>query len=89
MVGTENESGGPTPRVVWVSYNGYLYRCSPEGLRPVLEDEAEFRSLARSLAERRSHPNAERSVSSRSGPFADLTEEHEPMDEEHELEEDL
>ena len=92
VVGTESESGGPTPRVVWVSYNGYLYRCSPEGLRPVPEDEAEFRSLARSLAEGRLHPeleNAEQSVSSRSGQFADLTKEHEPMDEDHELEEDL
>ena len=86
VVGTESESGGPTPRVVWVSYNGYLYRCSPEGLRPVPEDEAEFRSLARSLAEGRLHPeleNAEQSVSSRSGQFADLTKEHEPMDEDH------
>ncbi|CAL1152848.1 unnamed protein product [Cladocopium goreaui] len=60
--------------------------------RPAKEDEAEFRSLARSLAEGRLHPeleNAEQSVSSRSGQFADLTKEHEPMDEDHELEEDL
>ena len=92
VVGTESESGGPTPRVVWVSYNGYLYRCSPEGLRPVPEDEAEFRSLARSLAEGRLHPElekAEHSVSSKSGQFVDLSKQHEPMEEDHELEEDL
>ena len=43
IIGTESESSGPVPRLVWVSYNGFLYRCSPEGLRPVPEDEMLFK----------------------------------------------
>ena len=92
VVGIESESGGPVPRLVWVSHNGYLYRCSPEGLRPVPEDKAEFRSLARSLSEGRLHPEleqAEQNVSSKSGQFEDLSEEHKPIEEDHELEDDL
>ena len=49
VIGTESSKNSPIPRIVWVSFNGYLYRCSPEGLRPVPEDEAEFRRLARSF----------------------------------------
>eukprot|EP00438_Fugacium_kawagutii_P033822 Skav235831 [mRNA] locus=scaffold1931:222076:230114:- [translate_table: standard] len=92
VVGIESESGGPVPRLVWVSFNGYLYRCSPEGLRPVPEDEAEFRSLARDLSEGRLHPEleqAEQSVTTKSGQYEDLTKDHEPQEEDHELEEDL
>ena len=92
VVGLESESGGPVPRIVWVSFNGYLYRCSAEGLRPVPEDEAEFRNLARSLAEGRLDPaveQAEQNVSSKSGQFQDLVKENEPLEEDHELEDDL
>ena len=31
IVGVESSRGSIVPRIVWVSYNGYLYRCSPEG----------------------------------------------------------
>ena len=56
------------------------------------DDEAEFRSLARSLSEGRLHPEleqAEQNVSSKSGQFEDLSEEHKPIEEDHELEDDL
>ena len=92
VVGLESESGGPVPRVVWVSFNGYLYRCSPEGLRPIPEDEAEFRDLARSLSEGRLHPaieQAEQSLSSKAGQYEDLIKENEPRPEDHDLEDDL
>ena len=50
VIGVESSREGPIPRIVWVSYNGFLYRCSPEGLRPVVEDEQHFRSLAKELS---------------------------------------
>ena len=42
VIGTESSHNSNIPRVVWVSYIGYLYKCNPEGLRPVSEDEAEL-----------------------------------------------
>ena len=48
------------PRLVWVSYNGYMYRCSPEGLRPLPEDEAAFRELSKELAVGQLAPDMER-----------------------------
>lgn len=92
VVGVESESGNPTPRIVWMAYNGYLYRCSPEGLRPVPEDEMEFRNLARSLAEGRLHPDmekAEQSLSTRSGQYEDLLDDHLPTPADMELEDDI
>ena len=50
VIGVESSSNSPIPRLVWTSYNGYLYRCRPEGLHPMSEDETEFRALARELA---------------------------------------
>ena len=49
IIGVESSSNSPIPRLVWVSLNGYLYRCSPENLRPVPEDEQNFKELARQL----------------------------------------
>eukprot|EP00435_Cladocopium_sp_Y103_P016594 s2147_g4.t1 len=50
VIGTESSTNSPIPRVIWVSYNGILYRCSPEALRPLPEDEALFRKLSKNLA---------------------------------------
>ena len=47
VIGTESSSGLPVPRVVWISYNGYLYRCSPEAVRAASPDEDAFRHLSR------------------------------------------
>ena len=39
------------PRVIWVVINGFMYKCSPESLRPVTEDEGVcvFKELAQQL----------------------------------------
>ena len=91
VIGTESSTGHFVPRVIWVAWNGYLYKCSPEGLRPVPEDEAEFRKLARQLAEGRLHPDVEateQTLADRSGQFYDLTEER-PRDDDYELKDDV
>ena len=49
VIGVESSTGHHVPRIVWVSWNGFIYKCSPEGLRPVPEDESEFRRLAKQL----------------------------------------
>eukprot|EP00435_Cladocopium_sp_Y103_P064755 s345_g26.t1 len=91
IIGTENSTGHFVPRIVWVAWDGYLYKCSCEGLRPVPEDEAEFRKLAHQLAEGRLHPDVkatEQTLADRSGQFHDLTEER-PQDDEFELKDDV
>lgn len=78
VIGCESSRGHHVPRVVWVAWNGFLYKCSPEGLRPVPEDESEFRRLAKQLAEGRLHPDveaAEQNLRERAGQFHDCTEE--------------
>ena len=57
IVGVESSQGHHVPRIVWVSYNGFLYKCAPESLRPVPEDEDTFRQLAKDLAEGKLHPD--------------------------------
>ena len=44
IIGTESLTNSPIPRLIWVSFSGILYRCSPETLRPLPEDEALFSS---------------------------------------------
>ena len=91
VIGTESSTGHFIPRIVWVAYSGYLYKCSPESLRPVAEDEAEFRKLARELAEGRLDPQveaAEQSLTDRAAQYQDLTDER-PRDDDFELNEDL
>ena len=91
VIGCESSRGHHVPRVVWVAWNGFLYKCSPEGLRPVPEDESEFRRLAKQLAEGRLHPDveaAEQNLRERAGQFHDCTEEL-PNDDDFELEQDV
>ena len=59
IVGSESSTNGVIPRLIWVSYNGFLYTCSPEGLRPLPEDEHRFRELTRELSAGRMHPEIE------------------------------
>ncbi|CAL1138301.1 unnamed protein product [Cladocopium goreaui] len=70
-------------------------RCISErmqpGLRPVPEDESEFRRLAKQLAEGRLHPDveaAEQNLRERAGQFHDCTEEL-PNDDDFELDQDV
>lgn len=42
IIGMESSTGSATPRVVWVAFNGFLYKCSPEALKPVPQDEQLF-----------------------------------------------
>ena len=91
VIGTESSTGHFVPRIVWVTFNGYLYKCSPEGLRPVPEDESEFRKLAQQMAEGRLHPDvisAEQTIASRGGMFSDISQER-PADDDFELSQDL
>ena len=77
IIGTESESSGPVPRLVWVSYNGFLYRCSPEGLRPLPEDEMLFKKLSRELSEGRVSSDIERAedqLSSKRGQFGQFVD---------------
>ena len=91
VIGTESSTGNFIPRIVWVAWNGYLYKCPPEALRPVPEDESEFRRLAKELAEGRLRPDAEsakQSLADRAGQFQDVTEER-PQDDDYELKDDV
>ena len=91
IIGMESSRNGPIPRLVWVSYNGYLYRCSPEGLRPLPDDEAAFRQLTRELSLGQLSPDLERaseSLREKAGQFIDLLPDK-PQDEDMELEEDF
>ena len=77
IIGTESESSGPVPRLVWVSYNGFLYRCSPEGLRPLPGDEMLFKKLSRELSEGRVSSDIERAedqLSSKRGQFGQFVD---------------
>lgn len=91
IVGVESSSNSPIPRLIWTSYNGYLYRCSPEELRPMSEDEAEFRALARGLALGQLSPETEdarKSLSEGVARFHDLSKDI-PGPEDFELKEDV
>ena len=75
IIGTESSQNGPVPRLVWVSWNGALYRCSPEGLRPLPEDEAQFRELSQKLSAGCLHDDVERAeetLDKRWGQYVDL-----------------
>ena len=93
IVGMESSRGGPIPRLIWVSFNGYLYRCSPEGLRPIPEDEQKFKELIKEMSVGQLHPEleqAEEHVAKRAGwpQFHDLMD-HKPTNDDVELEDDL
>ena len=91
VVGTESSTGSKIPRIVWCSYNGFLYRCSPEGLRPMSEDEAEFRKLAQDLAVSKlpdELESADKSLAAGFGNYKDLSQEV-PSEGDFELSEDI
>ncbi len=78
VIGVESSSGSVTPRIVWVAFNGFIYKCSPEGLRPLTEDERQFRELARELSQGRLDPDieqAEQQLSNRAPQYQDLTKD--------------
>eukprot|EP00435_Cladocopium_sp_Y103_P013473 s905_g3.t1 len=92
IIGTESSSGSVIPRLIWVSYNGYLYRCSPEGLRPLAEDESTFRELSKDLSAGSLHDDLERAedkLAERAGQFVDLLPDKPVEDEDLELQEDV
>ena len=60
IIGTESSSGSVIPCLIWVSCNGSLYRCSPEGLRPLAEDESAFHELSKDLSAGSLHDDIER-----------------------------
>ena len=68
-----------------------MYRCSPEGLRPLAEDESSFRELSKDLSAGSLHDGLERAeekLAERAGQFVDLLPEK-PMEEDMELKEDV
>ena len=77
VVGTESfREDSPVPRVIWVVVNGFMYKCSPECLRPVTEDEVAFRHMAQQLHSGNLPDELEQATPSRRGPagrFFDLT----------------
>ena len=77
VVGTESfRQDSPIPRVIWVVVNGFMYKCSPECLRPVAEDEVAFRQLAQQYHAGHLPAEMEQVTPSRRGPagrFFDLT----------------
>ncbi|CAE7884699.1 RE1 [Symbiodinium microadriaticum] len=79
VVGTESfREDSPIPRVIWVVVNGFMYKCSPECLRPVAEDEVAFRHAAQEFHTGRLAEELEQATPSRRGPagrFFDLTRE--------------
>ncbi|CAE7253172.1 RE1 [Symbiodinium sp. CCMP2592] len=79
VVGTESfREDSPVPRVVWVVINGFMYKCSPECLRPVAEDEVTFRQLAQQFSAGHLPEEMEQVTPSRRGPagrFFDITSE--------------
>ena len=74
VVGTESfRPDSPIPGVVWVVVNGFMYKCSPESLRPVADDKVAFRQLAQQF-----HSGLEHVSPARRGPagrFFDVTQE--------------
>ena len=77
VVGTESyREDSPVPRVIWVVVNGFMYKCSPECLRPVLEDEVTFRQVAQEYCSGHLPNELEQMTPARGGPagrFFDLT----------------
>eukprot|EP00435_Cladocopium_sp_Y103_P019753 s2854_g4.t2 len=66
-------------------------QCSPEGLRPLPEDEHRFRELTKELSAGRMHPEIEQtsqSIELKNGQYHDLVDDK-PTDEDMELQEDL
>ena len=91
IIGTESASDGPIPRIIWVSFNGMIYRCAPESLRPMAEDEAHFRQLSKDLAVGSLPDDVERAeekLHGRFGNYVDLTKDL-PEDMDLELDEDV
>ena len=91
IIGTESSTNSPIPRLIWVSFNGILYRCSPETLRPLPEDEALFRKLSKNLAAGSLDDEVERAelkLKGNFGQYIDLVPSK-PDDEDMELDEDL
>ena len=77
VVGTESFiHDSPVPRVIWVVVNGFMYKCSPECLRPVTEDEVAFKQLAQQYHAGHLPDELEQATPSRRGPagrYFDLT----------------
>ena len=91
IIGTESSRDSVIPRLIWVSYNGFLYRCAPEGLRPMPEDETVFRKLSKSLTVGKLSPEMEQAESHlrhNAGQFIDLVPSI-PQDDDFELKEDM
>ena len=89
VVGVESSKGHVIPRAVWVSYNGFLNRCSPEGLRPIPEEEQEFKRLARELSVGQLPADLEETAQTlRNGQYQDCIGEL-PGDEDLELNSDI
>ena len=91
IIGTESSSQSKIPRLIWVSLNGFLYRCSPEGLRPLPEDEAAFRKLTRELSVGKLSDDAEmagENLDKRWGQYIDLVPDT-PEDMDFDLKDDL
>ena len=91
IVGIESSRAGIIPRIIWVSYNGYLHRCSPEGLRPMVEDEAQFRKLAEEMSTGelpKELSDVHEKLTQKFGNFHDLLNDV-PKDDDHELTEDI
>eukprot|EP00435_Cladocopium_sp_Y103_P025552 s3203_g6.t1 len=91
IIGTESASDGPVPRIIWVSFNGMIYRCAPESLRPMAEDEAHFRKLSKDLAVGDLPDDvarAEDKLHGRFGNYIDLSKDL-PEDMDLELEDDV
>ena len=84
VVGTESfREGSPVPRVVWVVVNGFMYKCSPECLRPLVEDEVAFKQIAQEFHAGNLPDELEQVTPSRRGPAGrcfDLTQDV-PLDE--------
>ena len=69
VVGTESyRDNSPVPRVIWVVVNGFMYKCSPECLRPVPEDEVAFRQVAQEYCSGRLPDELEQMTPARGGP---------------------
>ena len=77
VVGTESfREDSPVPRVIWFVVNGFMYKCSPECLRPIPEDEVAFRHAVQEFCAGRLPDELEQMTPARGGPagrFFDLT----------------
>ncbi|CAE7296093.1 RE1, partial [Symbiodinium sp. CCMP2456] len=79
VVGTESfREGSPVPRVIWVVVNGFMYKCSPECLRPLVEDEVAFKQIAQEFHAGHLPEELEQVTPSRRGPagrYFDLSQD--------------